>query len=91
LGWLNPHGCLASNGPDITHSPTLREHDELTRFKDKRLIAGQRDGDMVGGILPCGQIAEAIKDLIDVAEFVPSMMGEAIEILQKLSNLTAGK
>src|SRR5690606_22968086 len=53
-------------------------HEALTAFKDERLIAGQRDGDMAGGILPAGQISGAITDLIHVAEFVPGMVREAI-------------
>ena len=56
------------------------DNDALTQFKDERLIAGQRDGDMVGGILPCGQIAGALQDLIDVAEFVPGMVEQACDI-----------
>lgn len=58
---------------------------ELTAFKDERLIAAQRDGDMDGGILPAGQIAGAIHDLIHVAEFVPGMVDEAIARLQRLN------
>ena len=58
---------------------------ELTAFKDERLIAAQRDGDMDGGILPAGQIAGAIHDLVHVAEFVPGMVDEAIAQLQRLN------
>jgi NAD(P)H-dependent flavin oxidoreductase YrpB (nitropropane dioxygenase family) len=58
---------------------------ELTAFKDDRLIAAQRDGDMVGGILPAGQIAGAISDLIHVAEFIPGIVAEAIEVLDRLA------
>lgn len=56
--------------------------EELTRFKDERLIAGQRDGDMGSGILPAGQISGAISDLIHVGEFIPSMVADAIEALE---------
>ena len=65
------------------------DNDTLTRFKDARLIAGQRDGDMAGGILPCGQIAGALQDLIDVAEFVPGMVEQAYDILAHLGQLVA--
>ena len=58
--------------------------DELTRFKDERLIAGQRDGDMDGGLLPAGQVAGAIQDLIDVATFVPGMVEQAIAELERV-------
>ena len=60
---------------------------ELTAFKDARLIAAQRDGDMVGGILPAGQISGAIVDLIHVAEFIPGIVLEAIQVLDRLSKL----
>lgn len=59
--------------------------EELTAFKDERLIAAQRDGDMDGGILPAGQIAGAIRDLIHVAEFIPGMVEEAIAQLQRIN------
>lgn len=52
--------------------------DELTAWKDERLIIAQRDGDMEAGILPAGQVSGAINDLIHVAEFIPSMIRDAI-------------
>jgi NAD(P)H-dependent flavin oxidoreductase YrpB (nitropropane dioxygenase family) len=60
------------------------DNDTLTRFKDARLINGQRDGDMRGGILPCGQIAGAIDQMIHVAQFVPQVVEEAAAILRGL-------
>lgn len=62
-----------------THS-----EEALTGFKDERLIAAQRDGDMDGGILPAGQIAGAIHDLVHVAEFVPGMVTQAIAELRRI-------
>lgn len=62
-----------------THS-----EEALTGFKDERLIAAQRDGDMDGGILPAGQIASAIHDLVHVAEFVPGMVTQAIAELRRI-------
>lgn len=59
------------------------DEDELTRFKDLRLIAGQRDGDMKGGLLPAGQVAGAINGLIDVADFVPRMVEDAIQVMSR--------
>lgn len=61
------------------------DEDELTRMKDERLIAGQRDGDMVGGLLPAGQISGAINDLIDAASFLPQLVAEAIEELGRVN------
>jgi hypothetical protein len=40
---------------------------------------------MRGGILPCGQIAGAIQDMIHVAEFVPGVVAEASAILRVLA------
>ena len=68
---------------EFEQRPGITEED-LTRFKDERLIAGQRDGDMEGGILPCGQVAGALHALIDVAEFIPGMVNEAIAVLDGL-------
>lgn len=61
------------------------DEDELTRFKDERLIAGQRDGDMVRGLLPAGQVSGSIRDLISVAEFVPGIVADAIEELRRVN------
>lgn len=61
------------------------DNDTLTRFKDARLIGGQRDGDMRGGLLPAGQIAGAIRDLVPDAEFVPQVVADAASILRGLS------
>ena len=65
------------------------DEDELTRFKDARLIAGQRDGDMAGGLLPAGQVAGAILDLIDVASFVPGIVAAAIAQLDRMRGCVA--
>jgi NAD(P)H-dependent flavin oxidoreductase YrpB (nitropropane dioxygenase family) len=82
-----PSRALPSRGIEELATLTAQgaTHDALTRFKDERLIAGQRDGDMEGGILPCGQVAGVIKDLIDVASFIPAMVDEAIRILRQLA------
>jgi NAD(P)H-dependent flavin oxidoreductase YrpB (nitropropane dioxygenase family) len=58
---------------------------EITAWKDDRLIRAQRDGETVAGILPAGQVSGAINDLVRVAEFVPRVMAEAVEILTALA------
>lgn len=60
-----------------------KDEERLTKFKDERLIAGQRDGDMERGLLPAGQVSGAIDDLVSVAEFLPRMVAEAISIIQR--------
>ena len=83
-----PSRALPSQGIEELAALTAQgtDHEALTRIKDERLIAGQRDGDMKGGILPCGQIAGVINDLIDVATFVPSVVDEAVHILRGLAS-----
>jgi enoyl-[acyl-carrier protein] reductase II len=56
--------------------------DEITAWKDDRLIRAQRDGELDTGILPAGNVAGAIGDLIHVAEFVPALVAEAAAVLQ---------
>jgi enoyl-[acyl-carrier protein] reductase II len=80
-----PSGALAELA-DIEAGGSMDE-EQLTAFKDKRLIAAQRDGDMDGGILPAGQISGAINDLVHVAEFVPGMVAEALAVLDRLGTL----
>lgn len=58
--------------------------EQLTKWKDERLIAAQRDGDVEGGLMPCGQVASAIDGLIHVAEFVPGVVEDTIAILDGL-------
>lgn len=82
-----PSRALPSKGLDelLELAATGRANeDELTRFKDERLITGQRDGDMEGGLLPAGQVSGAIRDLIDVATFVPGIVADAIAELERV-------
>jgi NAD(P)H-dependent flavin oxidoreductase YrpB (nitropropane dioxygenase family) len=58
---------------------------ELTAWKDERLIAAQRDGDVDTGILPAGQVSGAIGDLVHVDEFIPAMVADAARTLERLS------
>jgi len=60
------------------------DHDQLTKWKDDRLLAAQRDGDLDGGIVPMGQVASGIKEMIHVAEFIPGMVAEAAAVLDNL-------
>jgi NAD(P)H-dependent flavin oxidoreductase YrpB (nitropropane dioxygenase family) len=71
----------------ILDSERVPDAEELTKWKDERLIAAQRDGDVVGGLMPCGQVASAIDDLIHVAEFVPGIVEDAIAVLDRLRGL----
>lgn len=46
----------------------------------------QTEGDVTDGLVMTGQVASAMKDIIDVAEFVPRMVSEAANILQSLAS-----
>lgn len=88
-----PSRALPSGGLDELLTLVAKgeaDEDELTRFKDERLIAGQRDGDMQGGLLPAGQIAGSIGDLIDVAAFVPGIVAEAVAELERVRRYIVG-
>lgn len=80
-----PSRALPSRGIDeLAEIKTSMSEDDLTAWKDERLIRAQRDGDVDGGILPAGNVSGAITDLIRVAEFVPALVEDAIVILDSL-------
>ena len=60
---------------------------ELTRWKDEALIRAQESGDVENGIMPAGQVASGIHDMVSIAEFVPRMAAEAAEILRRLAGV----
>ncbi len=60
--------------------------DELLAFKDRALIRAEEEGDLDEGILPAGQVASGIDDIIRVAEFVPAMAAQAAAILARLAS-----
>lgn len=73
---------------DLQSSGAFADEDAVTRWKDERLIAAQRDGEVEGGIMPMGQVASGISDIVHVAEFVPGVMDEARRVLQALNPQT---
>lgn len=87
---FGPSRGLRSPGLDellaVTAAQSLSA-EELTAWKDERLVAAQRDGDVVGGIMPCGQVGSGIDDLIHVAEFVPGLVQEVIAVTERLAGL----
>ncbi|MGK5114387.1 NAD(P)H-dependent flavin oxidoreductase [Geodermatophilus sp. CPCC 205506] len=58
---------------------------ELTRWKIESMQRAQTDGDVRDGLVLTGQVASAITDLVDVAEFVPAMAEEAAAVLRDLA------
>ncbi|GAA3522468.1 enoyl-[acyl-carrier-protein] reductase FabK [Amycolatopsis ultiminotia] len=63
---------------------------ELTRWKIESMQRAQTEGDVTNSLVMTGQVAAAIRDLVDVAEFVPRMATEAAEILRSLANRLGG-
>jgi NAD(P)H-dependent flavin oxidoreductase YrpB (nitropropane dioxygenase family) len=59
--------------------------DELLAYKDAALIRAEEDGDLDSGILPAGQVASGIRDIVSVAQFVPAMAAEAAAVLSRLA------
>jgi NAD(P)H-dependent flavin oxidoreductase YrpB (nitropropane dioxygenase family) len=58
---------------------------ELTRWKIESMQRAQTEGDVTDSLVMTGQVASAITDLIDVAEFVPRMAGEAAEVIRSIA------
>jgi len=58
---------------------------ELTRWKIESMQRAQTTGDVENSIVMTGQVASAINELVDVAEFVPRMAAEAAQIITELA------
>ena len=84
-----PSRALPSRGlaelADIVASDSMTL-EQLTAWKDDRLIIAQRDGDVDAGIVPAGQVSGAINELVHVATFIPQMVADAIETLERLTS-----
>ena len=65
--------------------------DELLTYKDAALIRAEEEGDLDSGILPAGQVASGIHEIVSVAAFVPQMADEAISLLAHLNRTVAAK
>jgi NAD(P)H-dependent flavin oxidoreductase YrpB (nitropropane dioxygenase family) len=80
-----PSRALPSQGiEDLAQLGDTMDHDALTAWKDDRLIRAQRDGAVEEGILPAGNVSGAITSLIRVAEFIPALVDEAVNVLESL-------
>jgi NAD(P)H-dependent flavin oxidoreductase YrpB (nitropropane dioxygenase family) len=67
------------------------ENDELNRWKDEALIRAQSTGDVTDGLVPAGQVASGIAELVTIAEFVPQIVAEALEIVRALAGVGVGQ
>lgn len=69
---------------ELLHAGATPE--ELLAYKDAALIRAEEEGDLETGILPAGQVASGIRDIVSVAEFVPAMAAEAAAVLRGLAS-----
>lgn len=58
---------------------------ELTRWKIESMQSAQTTGDVENGLVLAGQVASAIDDIIDIADFVPQTAADAATILRRLA------
>lgn len=58
---------------------------ELTRWKIESMQSAQTTGDVENGLVLAGQVASAIDDIIDIADFVPKTAADAATILRRLA------
>jgi enoyl-[acyl-carrier protein] reductase II len=59
-------------------------------WKEDRVVAAQRDGDVDGGLVIAGQCAAAIHDIVGVRDLLEGMVREASELLAAAGRLAAG-
>jgi NAD(P)H-dependent flavin oxidoreductase YrpB (nitropropane dioxygenase family) len=76
-----PEGGPGGN-PDETR---VLDAVEMTRWKIESMQRAQTEGDVTNSLVMTGQVASAINELVDVAEFVPRMAEEAAEVLRSLA------
>jgi len=62
---------------------------ELVRWKIESMQRAQMEGDTDNSLVMTGQVASAITELIEIAEFVPRMAQEAAGILRNLAATVA--
>jgi len=55
-----------------------------TRWKIESMQRAQTEGDVEHSLVMTGQVASAIHELIDIAEFVPAMAQDAADVLRQL-------
>lgn len=57
------------------------DDDALARWKDERIIRAQEEGDTENGIMPMGQVASGISEIVGVEELISGMVRTARELL----------
>ena len=62
----------------------------IADWKEDRVIAAQRDGDVDSGLVIAGQCAAAIHDIVGVRDLLEGMVREASELLAAAGRLASG-
>jgi enoyl-[acyl-carrier protein] reductase II len=62
----------------------------IADWKEDRVVAAQRDGDVDRGLVIAGQCAAAIHDIVGVNDLLERMVREASELLAAAGGLAAG-
>jgi NAD(P)H-dependent flavin oxidoreductase YrpB (nitropropane dioxygenase family) len=88
-GYLGPIRGLKSGGTaELARLLHMGVRDEvLSQWKEDRIAAAMVDGDVLGGLLPAGQCASAIHDIIDVGDFLPRMVRDAQALLSRAQGI----
>jgi len=76
---------LAHGASDLPADPVA-----MVRWKIESMQRAQTTGDTTDSLVMTGQVASAIHELIDVAEFVPRMAREAADVLRNLTRQLDG-
>lgn len=87
-GYLGPIRGLRSGGSDELAQlleSGVRDED-LGAWKEERIAQAMNDGNLDAGLLPAGQCATAIDEIIDVAEFIPSIARDAKALLSRAAS-----
>jgi NAD(P)H-dependent flavin oxidoreductase YrpB (nitropropane dioxygenase family) len=89
-GVFGPARFLYTKGIDelkeLEESGQLSEN-ELASWKDKRMQLSMETGDTEAGLVPSGQVACAIKNMVRISEFLPQMANQAASLLEKSHQL----
>lgn len=70
--------------------PEMADPVALVRWKMESMHRAQTTGDTTDSLVMTGQVASAINELVDVAEFVPQMAQEAADVLRRLASSLQG-
>ncbi|MGH2689058.1 MAG: nitronate monooxygenase [Actinomycetota bacterium] len=85
-GIYGPLRALANRGAVTTRERAAGwtgPESELAAWREARVVAAMRDGDVEDGIVLAGQCAAAIGSVVSVHDLLPAMAREAGELLER--------